>query len=246
MASLSKEVRRKVGKAIHDHGLLGHGDRIMVALSGGEDSSLMVYMLQEWRKKAPIYYDMIAVYLDMGFGSEAPEKLIPFVRSLGIGVHLEETDFGTISHTSFNRDKSPCFLCSHLRRKRLFELADSLGCNKIALGHNMDDLIETFFINVCNAGEMSTMMPRQEMFGGKLTLIRPLALVPKDKIGRYVNRLGLPKVENPCPSASKSSRKEIRTLLEAFYKINPKARSNIFRALSHIRAEYLLDQRLRP
>ncbi len=246
MASLSKEVRKKVGKAIHGHGLLEHGDRIMAALSGGEDSSLMLHMMQEWRKKAPIYFDVIAVYLDMGFGSKASKILPHFVRSLGMGFHQEQTGFGTLSHSSFNKGKSPCFLCAHLRRKRLFELADILGCNKIAFGHNMDDLIETFFINLCNAGEMSTMMPKQVMFGGKLTIIRPLAFVSKDTVCRYVHKLGLPKVENPCPSASSSSRKEIRTILGAFYNMNPKARSNIFRALSHIRAEYLLDPRLRP
>ncbi len=244
MASLKKEISRKVGKAIHDYQLLCHGDRILAAVSGGEDSSLMLYMLHEWRKKAPINYDLVAVYLDMGFVSLTQQALYPYLGSFGLSFHVEKTDFGVVAHTSFNRENSPCFLCSHLRRKRLFEIADAFGCNKIALGHNMDDLIETFFINVCNAGEMSTMMPRQEMFGGKITLIRPLAFVQKNKISRYVKRLGLPRVENRCPSSSQSSRRHIRELLNSFYQKNPKARSNIFRALSHIRAEYLLDQRL--
>ncbi len=246
MASLKKDITKKVGKAIHDHAMLANGDRILAAISGGEDSSLMLFMLHEWRKKAPIHYDIIAVYLDMGFNSTAKQHLLPFLSSLGICAHFEETNFGELAHSSFNKENSPCFLCAHLRRKRLFELTNALGCNKIALGHNMDDLIETFFINVCNAGEMSTMMPKQKMFGGKITIIRPLAFVAKEKISGYVKKLGLPKVENPCPASGSSARSNIRQLLNSFYEMNPKTKSNIFRALSHIRPEYLLDPQLQP
>jgi len=145
-----------------------------------------------------------------------------------------------MAHSSANTEKSPCFLCAMLRRKRLFELADRFGCRKIALGHNLDDIIETFFMNVCYGGEMSTMVPMQEMFDGALNLIRPLAFVEKSKVRRLVKQLGLPVVPNLCPSASTGTRTELRMFLDRLYMSNPNVRGNIRRALSRIRRQYLL------
>ncbi len=239
MGYLKKEVNRKVGKAIHSYGLLASGDRILVAVSGGADSLLNLWFLRNWLEKAPISYDLIPVHLDLGFERSNVKKIIDYLSGYDLSFHIEFTDFGPKSHSSFNRKKSPCFLCSMLRRKRLFELAHAFGCNKIAFGHNMDDLIETFFINMCYTGELSTMVPKQEMFKGLITIIRPLALVEKDKIQRLAQKLRLPVVENPCPSAKSSRRSDIRTLLTDLYHLNPHARPNIMKALTHVRLEYL-------
>jgi tRNA 2-thiocytidine biosynthesis protein TtcA len=127
-----------------------------------------------------------------------------------------------------------------LRRKRLFEIADELGCNKLALGHNKDDIIETLFMNICYAGEISTMMPFQTFFQERFTLIRPLAFVDEDVIGRFAKEKGWPVFVNPCPSAKVSKRQEIKTLLKQLYKSNRKVKGNIFRAMSHVKTEYLL------
>jgi tRNA 2-thiocytidine biosynthesis protein TtcA len=127
-----------------------------------------------------------------------------------------------------------------LRRKRLFEIADRLGCTKLALGHNKDDIIETLFLNICYAGEISTMVPRQEFFGGRFTVIRPLAMVEEKHIHRFAQAREFPRFSNPCPSAGNTKRSEIRAMLEGLYRTNRKIKGNIYRSMSHVRPEYLL------
>ncbi|MGQ9499868.1 MAG: ATP-binding protein [Dissulfurimicrobium sp.] len=235
-------VNRLVGKAIHTYDLLADKDRLIVAVSGGADSLLALWFLRHWLSKAPISYELIAVYLDMGFGGNTADILKDYLNIQGFSYHIEETGYGPYAHGLENRGKSPCFICSMLRRKRLFEIAHRFGCNKIALGHNLDDIIETFFLNLFYTGEMSTMVPRQEIFNGLLTLIRPLALVEKARIERLSQELNLPVTSNPCPSANVNKRKEIKDLLCNLYSINLHAKGNITRALSHIRPEYLLGR----
>lgn len=242
MSYIKKEVNKLVGRAIHQYNLLEEGDRILVAVSGGADSLLMLYFLCLWRKKAPISYEIFPVYLDMGFDNRSIwQCLEKHFLKMKLSFHLEETNFGPYAHSDLNRGKTPCFICSLNRRKRLFQLTQVFNCNKIAFGHNLDDLIETFFINICYSAEISTMVPRQEMFKGLITIIRPLSLVEKKKIDKLANNLGLPVCKNLCPSAGKTKRQEIKSLLNQLYSHNKKIKGNIRRALSHIRPEYLLD-----
>ncbi len=241
MSFLKKEVNRLVGKCIHTYGLLEHGDRILVAVSGGEDSLVALYFLRQWQKKAPISFSILPVYLDMGFEGDTRAILEDYFSKEGLSYHIEDTNYGILAHSPFNRKKSPCFLCAMLRRKRLFELTHAFGCNKLCLGHNQDDIIETFFLNLLFSGELSTMVPKQVMFKGLITIIRPLAFVPKGKIGALSLELGLPISKNPCPSARKSKRQEVKDLLQGVYKLNPDARGIIMRALSNVKTEYLLS-----
>ncbi len=241
MKYIEKWVNRLAGRAIHDYGLLDEGDRILVAVSGGSDSLVMLHLLRGWQKKAPISFELIPCFLNMGFEDMGYWRpLRSHLEGSGLSFHWEETDYGPYAHGPENRGKSPCFICSLLRRKRLFELAHAFSCNKIALGHNLDDLIETFFINVCYSGELSTMVPRQEMFKGLITIIRPLALVEKPSVERLARQLDLPVLENPCPSSGQGRRSRLRALLQELYRENRKVRGNIRRALSRVRPEYLL------
>jgi len=144
-----------------------------------------------------------------------------------------------LGHSSDNRE-NPCFLCSRLRRKRLFEIAAELDCNKLALGHNKDDLIETLFMNICYAGEISTMLPVQTFFQQKFALIRPLAYADEDLIRRFARDQRFPDFINPCPTAATSKRREIKLMLKQLYLSNKKIKGNIFRSMSHVKLEYLL------
>jgi tRNA 2-thiocytidine biosynthesis protein TtcA len=144
-----------------------------------------------------------------------------------------------LGHSSDNRE-NPCFLCSRLRRKRLFEIADELGCNKLALGHNKDDIIETLFMNICYAGEISAMLPVQTFFQQKFTLIRPLAFADEELIRRFASDRRFPDFINPCPTAKTSKRREIKLMLNKLYRSNKKIKGNIFRSMSNIKPEYLL------
>ncbi len=235
-----KETNKTVGKTIHQYGLLEDGDRILAAVSGGVDSLVMLWFLRQWLEKAPINYTLIPVYLDMGFGGYAFEGLKSYFSTLQFSFHVEQTDYGRLAHSNFNKEKSPCFLCSMLRRKRLFELAGAYGCNKIAMGHNQEDLIETFFMNLCYAGEMSTIVPKQVMFRGMMNIIRPLALVQKKMIQKIASIIGLTSYQNPCPSAGMTSRQHIKELLQALYKKDRRIKNSMINALGNIKQEYLL------
>ncbi|MBW2238255.1 MAG: tRNA 2-thiocytidine(32) synthetase TtcA [Deltaproteobacteria bacterium] len=219
--------------------MISDGDRILVGLSGGKDSFTLMWMLKERLKRIPINYELFAVHIDPGFEEGFSEPLAEYWNKTGLKLKVEHTDYGILAHSSKNRE-NPCFLCSRLRRKRLFEIADELGCNKLALGHNKDDIIETLFLNICYAGEISTMLPSQSFFQERFTLIRPLAFVDEDVIRRFVKEKGCPDFINPCPSAKVSKRQEIKGLLQQLYRSNRKVKGNIFRAMSHVKTDYLL------
>jgi tRNA 2-thiocytidine biosynthesis protein TtcA len=219
--------------------MISDGDRILVGLSGGKDSFTLMWMLNERLERIPIKYELSAVYIDPGFEEGFSEPLAEYWDRTGLELKIEHTDYGILAHSSQNLE-NPCFLCSRLRRKRLFEIADELGCNKVALGHNKDDIIETLFMNICYAGEISTMLPSQSFFQERFTLIRPLAFVDEDVIRRFAKEKGCPDLINPCPTAKVSKRQEIKRLLQQLYRSNKKVKGNIFRAMSHVKTDYLL------
>jgi tRNA 2-thiocytidine biosynthesis protein TtcA len=181
MAYWEKEIRSLMGKAIHRYGLIQDGDRILVGVSGGKDSLSLLHLLQERRKRVSIQYELMPVYIDLGFDSERSEILKIFFEAQGLSYHIEFTDIGKRANSPENRE-NPCFLCSWERRKCIFHLAHRLKCNKIALGHHKDDIIETLLLNIFYSAEISTMLPVQTLFKGKVTLIRPLALIEEKKI----------------------------------------------------------------
>jgi tRNA 2-thiocytidine biosynthesis protein TtcA len=219
--------------------MISNGDRIAVGLSGGKDSLTLLTVLEERRRWIPIDYRLVVFYIDLGFPGEHSDIISTYCREKGYDFHVIHTDYGLRGHSPQNHE-NPCFLCAHLRRKRLFELTSEWKCNKLALGHNKDDIIETLFINMCYSGEISTMSPSQTFFNGELTLIRPLAFTDKKLISRFARDNNLPDLVNPCPSVQNSKRKEIRDMLDRLYRNNKKIKGNILRAMQRVRHEYLL------
>jgi len=219
--------------------MIADGDTLAVGLSGGKDSLTLCWILKERLKRIPIHYDLTAVYIDPGFEGGYAAELAVYCETLGIDLIVEQTDNGLVAHSAENRE-NPCFLCSRLRRKRLFEIAEQVGARKIALGHHKDDIIETLFLNMCYAGEISTMAPRQPFFDGAMTIIRPLALLDEDMIRKFSKLMEFPVFENNCPSAPRSKRYTIKKMLAELYRSNRKIRGNLFRALHHVKLDYLL------
>ena len=219
--------------------MLHDGDRIVVGVSGGADSLTLMWMLAERLPRIPISFELFPVYVDPGFEGGFSESLKTYTADFGLPIRVEHTDYGLLGHSTVNRE-NPCFLCSRLRRKRLFEIADELGCNKLALGHNKDDIIETFFLNICYAGEISTMVPSQKFFQERFTVIRPLAYADENLIRAFAGEQRFPEFVNPCPSASHSKRREIKAVLNQLYRSNKKIKGNIFRAMSRVKLDYLL------
>jgi len=241
MAYWEKDIRRLMGKAIHRYEMIKDGDRILVGVSGGKDSLSLLQLLHERRKRIPIGYDLIPVHIDLGFGIDRAHDLEDYFRGLGLTYHIESTDIGRRANSAENRE-NPCFLCAWERRKKLFHLAHQLKCDKIALGHHKDDIIETLLLNIFYSAEISTMLPLQALFKGKMTLIRPLALVEEKSLERFAEEMGLPVGPSGCPSSGRTKRKEVKDLIETLARKNSKVKGNIFRSLSNVKLEYTLTK----
>jgi tRNA 2-thiocytidine biosynthesis protein TtcA len=239
-----RAMRRAVGQAIHRYDMIVDGDRIAVGISGGKDSLTLMWALHERLARIPIRYSLIAVHIDLGFEGSPADTIEAYCLQKGYELRIAYTDYGIRAHSEENRE-NPCFLCARLRRQRLFEMTQELGCNKLALGHNMDDIIETLFLNMCYSGEISTMVPYQPFFRGKLVVIRPLAHVHEQAIHRFAREHGFPAFINPCRSARTSKRLEIKGILSRLYQKNGKIKGNIFRSMSHVKTDYLLTPRAR-
>jgi tRNA 2-thiocytidine biosynthesis protein TtcA len=242
---IPKQINRLVGRAMHLYRMLADGDRVMIAVSGGIDSLVLAWLLKEWRSKAPIHYELLAVHLDMGFSGTEYDLVKEQLCRLDLPMLMERTEFGRKALLAEN-GKNGCYHCARQRRNRLFSLAAEHNCNKLAFGHHQEDIIETFFLNLFYGGNLSAMAPRQELFGGKLALIRPLAMVEKKRIVALGQDLGITPVANPCPLAANSKREEVRAWLLPLYEKNPALKSTIFASLGNVRTDYLLTPLLLP
>jgi tRNA 2-thiocytidine biosynthesis protein TtcA len=227
-----------MGQALHRYQMISDGDRILVGVSGGADSLTLIWMLAERRHRIPIDYELFAVYIDPGFEIGIGEQLKSYFRQKGLFFRVEYSNCGVVGHSPANKE-NPCYLCSRIRRKRLFEIAAKSGCNKLALGHNKDDIIETLFLNICYGGAIAAMLPLQAFFQERFTLIRPLAFADAELIRRFARDQDFPIFENPCPTAKTSKRQQIKFLLNQLYRSNKKIKGNIFRAMSRVRSDYL-------
>lgn len=236
--SLPSIYRRKIGRAMADWSMLEDGDRVLIGVSGGVDSLVTAWVLQMWKDKAPIDYTLKAVYVDNGFWTPDQGGKPPVER---IGEQLDRYGITLSLVDGWVVDgERTCFICARNRRSQLFELARQEGFNKLALGHHKDDLIETFLINALYSGNISTMLPRQDLFSGGLSLIRILAYLEKREIYEISELAGLEPVESYCPIGDDSRRETVRDLLAQISDQIPDARSSIFSALGNVREGYML------
>lgn len=228
-------VSKKVGKAIWDYGMLRDGDRVLVAVSGGKDSLSLLKILKERRRFVPLKYELIACFVDMGFSWINYDPLIKFFENEAVEYVI------TKPTTSWRNGEEAfdCFWCSWNRRKALFQVAEDYGCSKIALGHHLDDIVETMLLNLFFNGEISTMNPNQEMFQGKLAIIRPLAYVEESELDKLSKILELPVVKTQCPNKDTSRRALMKRIIREIRSINPDVKKNIFRSLRRIKRDYL-------
>ncbi len=236
---LSSRVNKKIGQAMFDYSMLSDGDHVLLAVSGGVDSLALAWVLQEWQKKAPITYHLHAVHIDMniwkkGMEGEDPVKAVHSqMRKTGLHMHVEKS-------LPLLGDDRNCFSCSKLRRKQLFDLASRFKCNKIAFGHHKDDLLETLFINMFYSGNISTMVPAQQLFDGRVTVIRPLAYLDKVEVEKIAEGVGLKAVLNLCPLSGNTQREKVQKMLENIYEQVPGAKASLFASMKNVREGYLL------
>ena len=238
LSLLPSKYNRKIGRAMADYQMLADDDRVLVAVSGGVDSLVAAWVLQNWRAKAPIDYCLEAVYVDNGFWTPAHGGSPPAER---IGRQLERFGLHYFSVQGWQVEgERTCFICARNRRSQLFDVAKQKGFNKLALGHHKDDLIETFMINALYSGNISTMVPRQNLFAGRLSLIRVLAYLDKSEIVEISRLVDLDPVESYCPIGNDSRREKVRSLLTHISEEIPEARNSIFSALGNVRDGYML------
>jgi tRNA 2-thiocytidine biosynthesis protein TtcA len=245
MTALQRRLRKWLEKAILDYHMFQAGDRLLVAVSGGADSLTLLTLLSGPKVAVSEDISLIAVHLDLGFGDRGERdwhRLERHFQEMDCAYVMEKTDIGVRAHDEHNR-KNPCFLCARLRRRRLFEIGDRLGCNKIVLGHHKDDIVETFLLNVLFSREISTMVPNQEVFSGKFHIIRPLAYIDESSLKTFARESHLPVLSNSCPTSRTSYRAVVKRMLAQLEGHQRKVRDNVFKALSNVKPEYLLTQR---
>jgi len=233
-------LKKWMEKAAMDYGMIEAGDRLLVGVSGGSDSLALLDLLNSPMVFIPSF-TLKVVHLDPGFDPmyEGYRILEHYLQANGYANIMEKTDFGPLSHSDYNK-KNPCFLCSRLRRKRIFEIAAEQDCNKIAFAHHRDDIVETLLLNMFYAREISTMVPNQRIFAGKLHIIRPLAYIREALVKKYAAEQRFPVSENGCPTSKTSRRLYIKNLLNELERENKDIRQNIFRSMNHVKMDYLL------
>ncbi len=235
-------MKKWLEKAVLDYMMIEKGDRLLIGVSGGADSLALLDLLDSPMLFIP-EFSFVAVNIDMGFDPtyKKYDRLEKYFQKNHYPYVMEKTDIGTVAHSEVNK-KNPCFLCSRLRRKRIFEIADAEGCNKIAFAHHRDDIIETLLINMFYGREISTMMPNQSIFGGKLHIIRPLVYLREELVKKYSKERRFPVLKNDCPTSKVSKRIYIKKLLDKLDRDNKEIRDNIYKAMSHVKPDYLLTR----
>jgi tRNA 2-thiocytidine biosynthesis protein TtcA len=229
-------ISKSMGKAIMDYKMLAPKDKIAVAVSGGKDSLTLLRLLIDRQAFVAIKYKLIAIHIDMGYPKSISVKLEKYFKKFNIEYRIIKTDI--LKKTQ--KSKINCFWCSWNRRRELFLAANKLGCTKIALGHHLDDIAETMLLNLFFRGEISTMAPKQELFKGKITLIRPLAYVQESLIKRFAKEAKLGHNSCVCPHSVISNRNRMGRIIQELEKISPDIKKNIFRSLKRVKKDYLL------
>ncbi len=244
-ARLAKRLRRQVGQAIADYGMIEDGDKVMVCLSGGKDSYTLLDMLLQLQAAAPVRFSITAVNLDQkqpGF----PEHVLPdYLRALGVDFHVIEQDTYSVVSRVIPEGKTQCSLCSRLRRGALYRHAAEHGFTRIALGHHRDDMVATFFMNLFHHARLAAMPPKLLSDDGRHVVIRPLAYVREADIVDYAAARAFPIIPcNLCGSQANLQRRQVGGMLRAWDREQPGRVEHIARALANVQPSQLADPAL--
>ena len=234
---LFKKICRKMGNTIRDHTLIGEGDHILVGLSGGKDSMIMLEALAERKGALPFNFKISAAHIEAkGIGYEIDrDRLTSFCDELDIPLYYRCIE----PELEKDSSKTACFICSWHRRKELFNLTRELNCNKLALGHHRNDAIETLLMNMIYHGSISSLPYSLSMFEGRIQLIRPLMDLDERMLEEYAGLNNLVKVEKSCPHEDRTQRENIAHLLKEVENLHGKGPFNIFKSMDKIFEEYL-------
>ena len=245
---LESRVAKKTTKAIVDFNLIEDGDRVMVGLSGGKDSWALLQTLDILRQRAPIDFSLIAVNVDSGYKEYKHDLIAKTCRERGWEFRVEHTSIGEVMDDILEAKDTPCSLCARLRRGVLYRIATEVGATKIALGHHMDDFIETLLLNIFFAGALKAMPARLVSDNGEHVVIRPLVYVGEDEARLYARECELPIVGCCCPACGDLSlqRQRIKRLITDLEVEHSGVKNSMLKALTNVMPRHLLDTRLNP
>jgi tRNA 2-thiocytidine biosynthesis protein TtcA len=242
---LAKRLRRQVGEAIADFGMIEAGDKVMVCLSGGKDSHALLDVLLGLKGKSPVHFDLIAVNLDQKQPGFPAEVLPKYLEGRGVPFRIVEQDTYSVVKRVVPEGKTMCSLCSRLRRGALYRAASEVGATKIALGHHRDDILATFFLNLFHGGQLKAMPAKLRSDDGKHVVIRPLAYVAEADLTAYAEQKAFPIIPcTLCGSQENLQRKVVGQMLADWQRRHPGRVESIVRALSEVRPSHLLDRKL--
>jgi tRNA 2-thiocytidine biosynthesis protein TtcA len=240
---LRKRLRREVGKAIGEFGMIERGDRVMVCLSGGKDSYGLLDILLSLQDRAPVPFEIVAVNLDQKQPGYPGDVLPRYLEGRGVAFHIAEQDTYSTVKRVIPEGGTMCSLCSRLRRGVLYRVAGEIGATKIALGHHRDDIMATFFLNLFFGGKLKTMPPKLASDDGRHVVIRPLAYVRERDLARYAAAMHFPIIPcNLCGSQEHLQRKEVTRMLAEWERRHPGRVDSIYNALAHIVPSHLMDR----
>ena len=245
LKQVTKKLQRSVAEAIQQYSMIAEGDKIMVCLSGGKDSYAMLNMLLYFKKVAPISFDIIAVNLDQKQPGFPVEVLPTYLTKLGVNYKIIEKNTYKIVMEKTPEGKTTCSLCSRLRRGTLYEAAKDLGCNKLALGHHRNDILETFFLNFFFSGKLETMPPKFKNDAGDLVVLRPLAFCKESDIEVYADFMNFPIIPcNLCGSQENLQRNNVKQMITDWETEFPNRNAIMMNALQNVFPSHLLDKNL--
>ncbi len=225
-----QKVLSRMRKAVTDYDMISHGDRIAVGVSGGKDSQLLLIALSELRKFLPVKFELIGITVALGFESFDVNRLLKFYNSLDVDYHIEDTQ---ISRVVFDvrKEKNPCSLCANMKRGAFYQAAKSLGCNKAAFAHHMDDVIETLIMSLLYEGRIHTFSPVTYLDRRDITLIRPMIYTEEKMVSTCVKVLGLEPIKSGCPVDGNTKRQNVKELITLLMKENRHLKANLFGAV---------------
>jgi tRNA 2-thiocytidine biosynthesis protein TtcA len=245
---LEARIAKKVTKAIVDFSMIEDGDRVMVGLSGGKDSWALMQVLDVLRRRAPIAFTVVAVNIDSGYADYQHDVLAKTCRERGWEFVREVTTIGEKIEDVLDADTTPCSLCARLRRGVLYRMAEEVGATKIALGHHLDDFVETVLLNLFFSGALKAMPARLVSDNSRHIVIRPLVYVTEPDARAYARESQLPIIGCCCPACGDLSlkRQRIKRLLAEFEVEHPDVKNSMIKALANVQPRHLLDRRLHP
>ncbi|MBA2302414.1 MAG: tRNA 2-thiocytidine(32) synthetase TtcA [Acidobacteria bacterium] len=245
---LEARIAKKVTRAIAEYGLIDDGDRVMVGLSGGKDSWALLQVLDVLRKRAPISFSLVAVTVDSGYSGYRHDLIARTCEARGWEYRIEHTEIGETIEDILEAGATPCSLCARLRRGVLYRIAKDIGATKIALGHHLDDFVETLLLNLFFSGALKAMPARLVSDNGEHVVIRPLVYTSETEARNYAKESELPIIGCCCPACGDLSlqRQRIKRLIAELEVEHPEVKNSMIRALGNVAGRHLLDQRLNP